>query len=115
MEPLSFLLAALLGLALSLPLPMAASYLCVRRGARRNTLVLCVVGAGLLSLGIWLARDVAFRQEPDANQHSSMRGYANFVLCVGWGLTHVVATALVLGVTLYVRSRRAEIGDRGTP
>lgn len=112
MDPFSLLRVALLGLALSLPLPMAASFLCVRRGARRNALVLSVVGAGLVSLGVWLALYFAFRPEGEAYQHGSMRGFANFVLCVGWGLTHVVATALVLTVTLYVRGRRAELSDR---
>jgi hypothetical protein len=111
-DPLSLLLGALLGLALSLPLPMAASFLCVRRGTGRNILVLSVIGAGLLSLGVWLALDFAFRREPGAHQHSSMRGFANFVAWVGWGLTHVVATTLALTVALHARGRRAELRDR---
>ena len=96
MEPGHLVPAAVLGVLIGLPLPLAAAILCIRRRARRRSLVLAVFGGSLLNVGACLGVYFAMRPAPGAYQHSSMDGLSSFLVCAGLCLTQFAAFAAVL-------------------
>lgn len=88
-------LALLLGLALSLPLPLTAWWVCSRRRTSRSTLMLAVFVSSITSYFTCVATYLGTRPEPGPYQHAQLSGLDAFLAWTVLGICHAIALAVV--------------------